>query len=368
VTSPNTQVVDIAKANEEATTLRDSPFMVGTFMSVEPAQMTEDFGVMSRGGGDPVLHSHQFYTADLAAPFLLDLAHVGTFTLPGSGGKANYLGEDAAMQAAAAVAAGATAITFRGHQAELVSVGMDDDGQGCGNLIVRTEDGRGDRERVHGDLTVADRDAGTPDFREHLAEGVRVADRHFRPLFQRTGAGIFLHIRRRVGEQHQADPGGIQRESAADAGEDANRVPSGQPLDEDDLETITDRELYVFVRDIVEIFHVRKRYLTEPKPTGCERSDFPKVQADVVKTVVVPFERAPVGQILDDPMGGGERDTATAADFGQAQLGPIDRERVENVERLDDERPRHPIPLVLHMTSLELAEEWPGDVPKTMDV
>jgi CRISPR-associated protein Cst2 len=103
------------KAKNEATTLRDSPFMVGTFMSVEPVRIREDFGVMSRGIDEPVLHSHQFYTADLAAPFLLDLPRVGTFTV--EGGKANYIDENKAKEAAAAVQAGATVVRFRGHQA-----------------------------------------------------------------------------------------------------------------------------------------------------------------------------------------------------------------------------------------------------------
>ncbi|PRX97922.1 type I-B CRISPR-associated protein Cas7/Cst2/DevR [Allonocardiopsis opalescens] len=107
-----------AKSSDDATTLRDTPFMVGTFMSVEPARPTEDFGVMSRGVEEPVLHSHQFYTADLAAPFLLDVPRVGTFTLPGNnGGKANYLSEDAARRAAAAVELGAAMVTFRGSPA-----------------------------------------------------------------------------------------------------------------------------------------------------------------------------------------------------------------------------------------------------------
>src|ERR1035441_5202671 len=60
------------RGENQATTLRDSPFMVGTFLAVEPVRMTEDFGVMSRGVRDPVLHGHEFYTADLAAPFLPD--------------------------------------------------------------------------------------------------------------------------------------------------------------------------------------------------------------------------------------------------------------------------------------------------------
>jgi CRISPR-associated protein Cst2 len=108
-----------AKADNEATTLRDSPFMVGTFLSVEPVRLTGDWGVMSRGISTPVIHEHQFYTADLAAPFLLDLPRIGTFTYPGkaSGGKPNYLDEDSARQAAGALAAGAETVRFRDQTA-----------------------------------------------------------------------------------------------------------------------------------------------------------------------------------------------------------------------------------------------------------
>ncbi|GGL19480.1 type I-B CRISPR-associated protein Cas7/Cst2/DevR [Mangrovihabitans endophyticus] len=108
-----------SKTDDASTTLRDSPFMCGTLLAVEPARPTEDFGVMARGIDEPVLHSHEFYTADLAAPFLLDLPRVGTFTLPQArgAGKANYLSTEAALQASAAIEAGATAVTFRGQSA-----------------------------------------------------------------------------------------------------------------------------------------------------------------------------------------------------------------------------------------------------------
>ncbi|WP_256104351.1 type I-B CRISPR-associated protein Cas7/Cst2/DevR [Streptomyces sp. ODS05-4] len=109
-----------AKGSDEATTLRDSPFMLGTLMALEPSGITEDFGVMARGVVEPVLHSHEFYTADLAAPFLLDLPRIGTFTLPDSGsgvGRPNYLSKEQALRVATAVAAGAEEVAFRGHQA-----------------------------------------------------------------------------------------------------------------------------------------------------------------------------------------------------------------------------------------------------------
>ncbi|ABW10835.1 CRISPR-associated autoregulator, DevR family [Parafrankia sp. EAN1pec] len=109
-----------AGAKDDApTTVRDSPFMVGTLLSVEKVWLTEDFGVMSRGIPEPVLHGHEFYTADLAAPFLLDVPRVGTFTLPGTGGsgRPNYLTEKDALSMAEAVRAGATSVTFRGSSA-----------------------------------------------------------------------------------------------------------------------------------------------------------------------------------------------------------------------------------------------------------
>jgi CRISPR-associated protein Cst2 len=108
-----------AKSDNEATTLRDSPFMVGTFLSVEPVRATEDFGVMSRGISTPVLHAHEFYTADLAAPFLLDLPRIGTFTLPdkSGAGRANYLDAASAEKMAGAILAGAKPQPFRGQQA-----------------------------------------------------------------------------------------------------------------------------------------------------------------------------------------------------------------------------------------------------------
>src|SRR5262245_20844949 len=45
-----------AKADDSSTTVRDTAFMVGTFLSVEPVRLTEDFGVMSRDIPEPVLH------------------------------------------------------------------------------------------------------------------------------------------------------------------------------------------------------------------------------------------------------------------------------------------------------------------------
>ncbi len=71
---------------------RNSPFKVGTLVSVGPVDLTSDFGVMSRHDADyarvkagqqrpadPVPHEHQFYRTTLKGLFDLDLAACGTF-------------------------------------------------------------------------------------------------------------------------------------------------------------------------------------------------------------------------------------------------------------------------------------------------
>jgi CRISPR-associated protein Cst2 len=101
------------RAEGADTTVRDSVFMLGTAMSVEPVRITRDFGVRAIADGDPVIHEHEFYTADLVAPFLLDVAHVGVFTV-GAGGRHNYLD---AQQAGHLKDGHVEQVPFRGRQA-----------------------------------------------------------------------------------------------------------------------------------------------------------------------------------------------------------------------------------------------------------
>lgn len=74
---------DTSRQGETPTTdtiTRVSPFRVSTLLSIAPATITEDFGVMSRHEGDPVPHEHQFYRATLRGLFSLDLHSAGTFS------------------------------------------------------------------------------------------------------------------------------------------------------------------------------------------------------------------------------------------------------------------------------------------------
>ena len=66
---------------------RISPFRTGTFVSIAPVRIVEDFGTMARHDGDPVPHEHQFYRATLQGLMSLDLSTAGTFF---DGGRVGY--------------------------------------------------------------------------------------------------------------------------------------------------------------------------------------------------------------------------------------------------------------------------------------
>lgn len=102
----------VAVKDKDSTCQRDTVLATGTFVSVAPRKPKEDFGTMSRGfaaGESPVLHAHEFYTAELAADLLFDLPRVGVFEVDGSGLKV-ALTKKAAEEARAN---GAEDVSFR---------------------------------------------------------------------------------------------------------------------------------------------------------------------------------------------------------------------------------------------------------------
>ncbi|MEV6981861.1 type I-B CRISPR-associated protein Cas7/Cst2/DevR [Sphaerisporangium sp. NPDC051017] len=104
------------KGDKSKTCQRDTVLATGTFVSVAPRRPERDFGTMSRGfgaGENPVLHGHEFYSAELAGDVLLDLPRVGVFETDGTGLKV-ALPEPAAKEAQEN---GAEPVTFRGSSA-----------------------------------------------------------------------------------------------------------------------------------------------------------------------------------------------------------------------------------------------------------
>lgn len=101
------------KGDKSKTCQRDTVLATGTLVSVAPRRPEPDFGTMSRGfsaGENPVLHGHEFYTAELAGDIMLDVPRIGVFEIDGSGLKI-ALPEPAAEEARRN---GAEQVTFRG--------------------------------------------------------------------------------------------------------------------------------------------------------------------------------------------------------------------------------------------------------------
>ncbi|MET7426952.1 type I-B CRISPR-associated protein Cas7/Cst2/DevR [Dactylosporangium sp. NPDC005555] len=104
------------KDQPSGTCQRDTVLATGTFVAVAPRRPTQDFGTMSRGfaaGENPVIHEHEFYSAELAGDVLLDLPRIGVFETVGSGLKV-ALTTAAAQEARAS---GASDTTLRGNAA-----------------------------------------------------------------------------------------------------------------------------------------------------------------------------------------------------------------------------------------------------------
>lgn len=73
-----TPMEEDAKGNPKPVT-RAAPMRVGTFVSIAPVAITQDFGVMARQEGDAAPYEHEFYRATLQGLFSLDLGMAGKF-------------------------------------------------------------------------------------------------------------------------------------------------------------------------------------------------------------------------------------------------------------------------------------------------
>lgn len=83
----------IALKKNEGSIQRETVLKTSPLVSIQSLnRVPEDFGTMSRDfphDASPVLHSHEFYSADLESSFLLDAEHVGVFEYEGYGIRPN---------------------------------------------------------------------------------------------------------------------------------------------------------------------------------------------------------------------------------------------------------------------------------------
>lgn len=77
------------RATKAETLTRTSPTHVGTFVSLAPAFIAEEFGVMARHDGDSVPFAHEWYRATLRGSVSIDLSRCGTFSYRDRTGEKN---------------------------------------------------------------------------------------------------------------------------------------------------------------------------------------------------------------------------------------------------------------------------------------
>ncbi len=86
ITHPDDDLFGYMRATKDETVTRVSPFRTSTLVSIAPADIVHDFGVMARlqkEAGDKegvLLHQHEFYRTTLQGLFSLDLHWAGMFT------------------------------------------------------------------------------------------------------------------------------------------------------------------------------------------------------------------------------------------------------------------------------------------------
>jgi CRISPR-associated protein Cst2 len=89
------------RAEKSGTLTRIAPFRTSTLVASAPVEIVDDFGVMARMEGNPVLHEHEFYRATLVGGFSVDLGALGTFTTRDRSGYRNL--DDAGVARAQAL-------------------------------------------------------------------------------------------------------------------------------------------------------------------------------------------------------------------------------------------------------------------------
>jgi hypothetical protein len=145
-------------------------------------------------------------------------------------------------------------------------------------------------------------------------------------------------VRWRGGEQHLADAGRVQGQPAADladhrhrlAARDSLDVQSGQPLAHGEVDGVADGG--------VQVEQERGGDLPQLQAHRREQAEVPELPADLVAAVGPPDQSAPVGQLAEQPVRGGQRGAGAFGDLGQREPRRRGAEGVEDAERAGGDR------------------------------
>ena len=94
-----------------------------------------------------------------------------------------------------------------------------------------------------------------------------------------------------MGEQAEADPGGVQRHPTADTVEHACGASRREAFDQNGFRAVADGQQDVLARRDVQVLHVGECRLAQAVSAWCQRGDLEQAQTDDEVAVLEPFER-----------------------------------------------------------------------------
>ena len=191
--------------------------------------------------------------------------------------------------------------------------------------------------------------------RELALEGARLGDRVRRHAGQ-VGQDGALHVRRRVGQQHLPDPGGMHRQPAADGADDRHRRAAAQPVDVEHLGALAHGQVHRRERGAVEVVEVRRGELDEPGLVRGQQPEVPEPTTDHVVTRRRAGQGSPLDQLAHQSVCGRDRQPRPGGELGERQSAVLLVEGADQRQRPAGHRgaggghvPSHPrsLPLTL---------------------
>ena len=88
------------------------------------------------------------------------------------------------------------------------------------------------------------------------------------------------HVRRRVREQHEPDPGRVQRQARPHVRDDRHGVTAGEPLEVDRPQAVAHRQVHVLARGLEQVLEVRERRAAQPTGGGLPCPQPPQLDAE----------------------------------------------------------------------------------------
>lgn len=125
----------------------------------------------------------------------------------------------------------------------------------------------------------------------------------------------------------------MQGKPSADKGHVHDSISGRKPLKKQHFMTLQDAELRVLSNGRVDLLQIGHGYFTHSKSPWCSAGNLPQPNADTVRLVTLSFEQAELFKFGNQPVSGGQRETAALRQLGNGQKGRV---HIEGTQNLND--------------------------------